>query len=174
MLFVLSGFWGRDFGCQDFGCQDSGVRPGFLVISPNESIQGQIENKPTTFFTFSTWLAVAKAKIASKAIISRCFVQRLLLHLGKKLDKDLVALIMEYYNNSGRPNINSFQQNGNDMELFHFLSAGPYALKEAKAIMMKNLDQQLQLTGTTNPEEVFKRLSELIKFGFELDYTVIV
>ncbi|CAG8713914.1 15315_t:CDS:2 [Cetraspora pellucida] len=175
-------------------------------------------------------LAVVRAIIANKAIISRYFVQRLLLHFGK-FDKDLVALKMEYNNNSGRANNNSFQQNipwandlgttvflyilrvaaeqfgesrlplkGNDMELFHFLSAGPYALKEAKAIMMKNLDQigyhsickdinGLVMQGAIimlfspastanwappNPEEVVNRLSELIKFGFELNYTVIV
>ncbi|CAG8549394.1 10626_t:CDS:2, partial [Cetraspora pellucida] len=55
-------------------------------------------------------LAVVRAIIANKAIISKYFVQRLLLHFGK-FDKDLVALKMEYNNNSGRANNNSFQQN---------------------------------------------------------------
>ncbi|CAG8730375.1 9118_t:CDS:2 [Cetraspora pellucida] len=171
-------------------------------------------------------LPVARAIIANKAIISRYFIQRLLLHFGK-LDNDLVTLKMEYNSNSGRVN-NTLSQNiqqstkqpwasdlgmsvflyilkmaaeqfsemqlslkGNDLELFHFLSAGPYGLKEAKIryrsicedvnrLVMKGalimLFSPASATNWTppNPEEVVERLSELIKLGFVLDYTVIV
>ncbi|CAG8571067.1 15783_t:CDS:2, partial [Cetraspora pellucida] len=107
-------------------------------------------------------LPVAQTIIANKAILSRYFVQRLLLHFGK-LDNDLVTLKMEYNSNSGRVNITLIQNlkkrirppwasdlemsvfsdivkmvaeqfgemqlslKGNDMELFHFLTAGPHA-----------------------------------------------
>ncbi|CAG8593264.1 10566_t:CDS:2 [Cetraspora pellucida] len=121
-------------------------------------------------------LAVVRAIIANNAIISRYFVQRLLLHFGK-FDKDLVALKMEYNNNSGRANKNSFQQNipwANDLGTTVFLYILRAAAEQFGAIIMLFSPASTANWAPPNPEEVVKRLSELIKFGFELNYTVIV
>ncbi|CAG8805484.1 37228_t:CDS:2, partial [Gigaspora margarita] len=97
--------------------------------------------------------SVARVITVNKTIISKYFVQRLLFHFGK-LDKDLVTLKIEYNSNPRRSNNNSLQnipQNiktpwASDLDMkqygiIHFLSACPYALKEAKVIMSKNLEQ---------------------------------
>ena len=117
---------------------------------------------------------VCQSLIARKAIISRYFIQRLLMHFGK-YDQKLIELKIEH--NVGQldaDRIRAFQQKikspwasnlpitvftyllkegyrklsnedndlpskGNDMELFHFLSAGPHVINYAPGMLRKNL-----------------------------------
>src|SRR4051794_27601540 len=112
-------------------------------------------------------IPVCQTLIARKVIISRYFVQRLLMHFGK-YDQKLIELKIEH--NVGQldaDRIRAFQQKikspwasnlpismftyegyiqlsntnedlqskGNDMELFHFLSAGPHVINYASGML---------------------------------------
>ena len=119
-------------------------------------------------------IPVCQTLITRKVIISRYFVQRLLMHFGK-YDQKLIELKIEH--NVGQldaDRIRAFQQKikspwasnlpinvftyllnqgykqlsnanedlpskGNDMELFHFLSAGPHVINYAPGMLRKNL-----------------------------------
>ena len=121
-------------------------------------------------------ITVCDTLIARKVIISRYFVQRLLMHFGK-YDQKLIELKIEH--NVGQldvDRIHAFQQKikspwasnlhitvfkyildegykqlsnaneelpskGNDMELFHFLSAGPHVINYAPGMLRKNLKE---------------------------------
>src|ERR1043166_3658831 len=117
---------------------------------------------------------VIQALIARNAIISRYFIQRLLMHFGK-YDEKLIELKIEHnvnqidfdrirafqkklhspwasslsllvftrlmtegYNNL---NDNNFTTKGNDMELFHFLCAGPLVINYAPQILLHNFNE---------------------------------
>src|SRR5437763_924914 len=122
-------------------------------------------------------IPVCQTLITRKVIISRYFVQRLLMHFGK-YDQKLIELKIEH--NVGQldaDRIRAFQlkikspwasnlpifvftylldegykqlanagedipdipSKGNDMELFHFLSAGPHVINYAPGMLRKNL-----------------------------------
>ncbi|CAG8581889.1 5931_t:CDS:2 [Funneliformis mosseae] len=116
-------------------------------------------------------IPVCQNLLTRKVIISRYFVQRLLMHFGKfdqklidlkiehnvnQLDADRICalqkrikspwasnlslpvflyLLSEGYNQFG----NAVPLKGNDMELFHFLSAGPHVINYAPGMLRKNL-----------------------------------
>jgi hypothetical protein len=116
---------------------------------------------------------VVQALLARKALISRYFIQRLLMHFGSydeklielkiqhnvnQIDFDRIRafqrklrcpwasnlplpiftkLITEGYNTL---NENDFVIKGNDMELFHFLSAGTLAINDAPQKLLQNLN----------------------------------
>ncbi|EXX55878.1 uncharacterized protein OCT59_010613 [Rhizophagus irregularis] len=109
---------------------------------------------------------VVQALIARDAIISRYFVQRLLMHFGT-IDEKLTKQKIEYnvHNVNNRSpwkkswasnltipvftnlitkcyeilNDNELAAKGNDMELFHFLSAGPLTIYHAPQRLYQNL-----------------------------------
>ncbi|CAG8746466.1 16454_t:CDS:1, partial [Acaulospora colombiana] len=114
---------------------------------------------------------VVKLILANGGILSRYFVQRLLMHFGR-YDSKLIELKIQHNVGQIDPDrIRSFQEKikspwasnlpvsvftyliteasnqlqvkemaskGNDMELFHFLSAGPHVISEAPEILEKN------------------------------------
>ncbi|CAG8663982.1 14679_t:CDS:1 [Funneliformis mosseae] len=115
--------------------------------------------------------AVCQNLLTRKVIISRYFVQRLLMHYGK-YDRQLIDLKIEHnVNQLDADRVFAFQQKikspwasnlslpvflyllnegsnqlgdsvplkGNDMELFHFLSAGPRVIAQAPGVLLKNL-----------------------------------
>ncbi|CAG8603188.1 5982_t:CDS:1 [Funneliformis mosseae] len=116
-------------------------------------------------------IPVCQNLLTRKVIISRYFVQRLLMHFGK-YDQKLIDLKIEHnVNQLEADRICAFQQKikspwasnlslpvflyllnegcnqlgnavplkGNDMELFHFLSAGPHVINFAPGMLRKNL-----------------------------------
>src|SRR3989440_5920193 len=119
-------------------------------------------------------IPVCQTLITRKVIISRYFVQRLLMHFGK-YDQKLIELRIEsnvgqldidrirafqqkvkspwasnlpitvftYLLNEGYKQLTSANEDlpskGNDMELFHFLSAGNQVINVAPSILRKNL-----------------------------------
>src|ERR1043165_8464731 len=117
---------------------------------------------------------VIDSLLAKNAIISRYFIQRLLMHFGA-YDEKLIELKIEHnVNQIDFDRIHAFQRNlrspwasdlplpiftklitegynilkdsnlatkGNDMELFHFLTAGPLFINHASQKLMQNLDK---------------------------------
>ncbi|GBB83845.1 hypothetical protein RclHR1_01050019 [Rhizophagus clarus] len=109
---------------------------------------------------------VVQALLARDVIISRYFVQRLLMHFGT-VDEKLIKQKIEYnvHNVNNRSpwkkswasnltipvftnlitkcyeilNDNELAAKGNDMELFHFLSAGPLSIYHAPQRLFQNL-----------------------------------
>jgi hypothetical protein len=110
---------------------------------------------------------VVQALLARGAIISRYFVQRLLMHFGT-VDEKLIKQKIEYnvHNVNNRSpwkkswasnltlpvftnlitkcyeilNDNGLAAKGNDMELFHFLSAGPLTIYHAPQRLFQNIN----------------------------------
>ncbi|CAG8647506.1 6324_t:CDS:1 [Funneliformis mosseae] len=103
---------------------------------------------------------VIQALLSKNVILSRYFVQRMLMHFGKydenlidrlgELQKKLTSpwgsnislviftkLITEGYNILNDPEL---AVKGNDMELFHFLSAGPLVINHAPDKLRQNLN----------------------------------
>ncbi|RIA96688.1 hypothetical protein C1645_871869 [Glomus cerebriforme] len=118
------------------------------------------------FITIDT----VQALFAGNAIISRYFVQRLLMHFGlyderlielriehlqnvnhdrtrdfrgRSWASDLPYLVFEKLINEGYKRLNdkNLPIRGNDMELFHFLSAGPLVIEHAPLRLLQNLDK---------------------------------
>lgn len=118
-------------------------------------------------------IPVCQILIARKVLLSRYFIQRLLIQFGKydqkltelkiehnvgQLDahrvwvyqqktksswaSNLPIMVFTYLLNEGYKQLSTDSEElpskGNDMELFHFLSAGPHVINNAHAIMKKN------------------------------------
>src|SRR4051795_11429800 len=115
---------------------------------------------------------VIQALLAKGAIISRYFIQRLLMHFGA-YDEKLIELKIEHNVNQidfdrirafqkklhspwasnlpflaftkliteGNNSLNDLAIKGNDMELFHFLSAGPLVINHAPQKLLQNLGE---------------------------------
>ncbi|CAG8464028.1 1921_t:CDS:2 [Acaulospora morrowiae] len=94
---------------------------------------------------------VVKVMLANDGLLSRYFIQRLLMHFGR-YDKKLIELKIAHNVGQIDPDrIQNFKEKtkspgqelapkGNYMELFHFLSSGPHVISEAPAILSKNND----------------------------------
>ncbi|CAG8497929.1 6818_t:CDS:1 [Diversispora eburnea] len=120
-------------------------------------------------------IPLVKCILANNGILSRYFIQRLLMHFGK-YDKKLIELKIEH--NAGQIDEEKLKQKvkspwasnlsipvftfliseassqlkieeltakGNDMELFHFLSAGPHVISDAPDILFRNMDNIKEL-----------------------------
>ncbi|PKY45542.1 hypothetical protein RhiirA4_542680 [Rhizophagus irregularis] len=118
-------------------------------------------------------LDVVQALLARNAMISRYFVQRLLMHFGSYDEKLIELKIQHNVNQIDFDRIRAFQKKlrcpwasnlplpiftklitegyntlsdhdlvmkGNDMELFHFLSAGPLVINDAPQKLLQNLN----------------------------------
>ncbi|KAG9292919.1 hypothetical protein G9A89_016281 [Geosiphon pyriformis] len=116
-------------------------------------------------------LNIISSLLSQKVILSRYFIQRLLMHFGK-YDEQLIMLKIEHsVGHADEDRIKEIQEKlrcpwasdlplnvfnqlleegskrfggnlptkGNDMELFHFLSAGPYVINHAPAKLKENL-----------------------------------
>src|SRR4051812_14192533 len=114
---------------------------------------------------------VVQALLSRNAIISRYFIQRLLMHFGPYDEKLIELKIQHNVNQIDLDGIRAFQKKlrfpwasnlplpiftklitegfnlfghdfvikGNDMELFHFLSAGPLVINDAHQKLLQNL-----------------------------------
>ncbi|CAG8716548.1 1181_t:CDS:2, partial [Funneliformis mosseae] len=81
-------------------------------------------------------VAVCQDLFARKVIISRYFIQRLLMHFGSNLPISVFTYLLEI---GFKQLAKEMPLKGNDMELFHFLSAGPHVINYAPGMLRKNL-----------------------------------
>ncbi|CAG8475304.1 21136_t:CDS:2 [Cetraspora pellucida] len=149
-------------------------------------------------------VGVVQIIIAKDGIISRYFIQRLLMHFGS-YDQTLLDMKRDY--SSGLGNTDQAQNlqttklpwasdtpisvftfllneaskklktldlvaKGNDMELFHFLSAGPHIISQARQKLKNNFESLKELILHT--KGVIQRLSELTELGFDLSHLVVL